>query len=36
MNDMICDDRVDMSELGEKIASMTDEEFEDYLKTLDN
>lgn len=32
MSDYICDDRVDDRELAEKIASMTDEEFENYIK----
>lgn len=34
MSDYICDDRVDYIELGEKINSMTDEEFERYLETI--
>lgn len=34
MNDMICDDRLDVAALREKICSMTDEEFEEYLKTV--
>lgn len=36
MEKMICDDRIDMSALHEKIGAMTDEEFELYLKTLKN
>lgn len=34
MEKMICDDRLDMSALHERISAMTDEEFELYLKTL--
>lgn len=34
MNAKICDDRLDMLELAAEIADMTDEEFEEYLKTL--
>ena len=34
MNKYICDDRVDYNELGNKINSMTDEEFEVYCHEL--
>ena len=34
MSDYICDDRIDYIELGNKINSMTDEEFETYCKEL--
>ena len=36
MNNMICDDRMDINELMEKIYSMTDEEFTEYLKSVEN
>lgn len=32
LNDYICDDRLDVIALQEKIEKMTDEEFEEYLK----
>ena len=35
MNDYICDDRVDLIQLGNKINSMTDEEFEAYCKEIE-
>lgn len=34
MSDYICDDRVDYVELGNRINSMTDEEFETYCENL--
>ena len=34
MNDLICDDRQDITARREKICSMTDEEFEEHLKAL--
>ena len=32
--DYICDDRLDMSVLADKISKMTDEEFEEHLKKI--
>lgn len=34
MEKRICDDRFDIIELSEKIAAMTDEEFEKYLNEI--
>ena len=34
MNDLICDDRQDITAQREKICSMTDEEFEEHLKAI--
>lgn len=34
MSEYICDDRLDMEELGKNINSMTDEEFEAYCDEL--
>ncbi len=34
MQERICDDRIDIIELSEKIANMTDEEFEKYLNEI--
>ena len=34
MSEYICDDRLDIAELAEKINSMTDEEFKAYCEKL--
>lgn len=34
MKKLICDDSLDIIELSEMIATMTDEEFEKYLKEI--
>lgn len=34
MNDYICDDRMDVNKLAEKIDKMSDDEFEEYLKKV--
>ena len=34
MNDQICNDRMDINKLAEKIDKMSDEEFEEYLKKV--
>ena len=34
MNKRICDDRLNITELADKIAAMSDEEFEKYLNEI--
>lgn len=34
MNEYVCDDRIDINKLAEKIEKMSDEEFAEYLRKL--